>query len=670
MMIAAVLLIFPLVVPAVFGQPNPRDPWSDLRSNNPPGIRFSLRLVKAQEFRQGELITMEMSFPGQSLVQSPPSKELWQGAGFLLDPPVDCGSMGKLCLFAGRVLAGPPDPVLNLGRRTEPAVLHLNTYVPALKPGRYRAALLAYKLVLADPDSRVYRNVEPAEFAISDTIEFDVVPPSPSWIRETIADAVAILKGPLGGSGEGRTAAQQLSYLGGTDAWRAAAEVLTREEDILLRAFSARDDPASLCDLLKSRIPHPEQSVSSDYLRRTVQVCEQAHLPRTPSGPMAATGLTPEQQAYLENQRTYEEELRKSATDALVASLPQKQAPPLIAAFTLLLEYVQQLRNSEPSRPAPEWIPVLTREFVRSYPRMGVSPRYPLKEQLLGFFASTIPSPALVPLIESTLNAWKPGDRYEAPRIALRALYDVDPSAAQTRIIEQLKDTRTWLDTSILDLLPPTAVPAMDDELLDALEGSYRMGGWNPELHMAAVAKYATPAAGPRVRAIYESHPEQCQPEILAYFIRVDSDYADRIFQSHAWDMPADPARCAVQYLRRTMPLAVDPALEQMAAPYLMHGTVPLKTEAARALGLYGSNRSLEALWGAFRYFHEYWRGKRGELARNIEGSRLELVLRDAIARGRNWQMNEDDLRTLESLCVSQQCIEKTQQGRGAAEQR
>ena len=105
---------------------------------------------------------------------------------------------------------------------------------------------------------------------------------SPTWIRETIANAVAIQKGPQREWSELRTAAQQLSALGGSDAWRAALDVLPRDEDILLRAFAARDDPSALCDLLKSRIPLAEQSVSFQSLQRTVQVCAQAHLPQGP----------------------------------------------------------------------------------------------------------------------------------------------------------------------------------------------------------------------------------------------------------------------------------------------------------------------------------------------------------------------------------------------------
>src|SRR5215831_6730135 len=98
------------------------------------------------------------------------------------------------------------------------------------------------------------------------------------------------------------------------------------------------------------------------------------------------------------------------------------------------------------------------------------------------------------------LDAWKPGDYYEAAHSAPRALNRVDPDRARARILAELMKEKTWLDTASLDLLAPSAVPPMDDALIQAL--AQRPGGWNAQLSMAAIARYATPKALPRIRAI------------------------------------------------------------------------------------------------------------------------------------------------------------------------
>jgi hypothetical protein len=346
------------------------------------------------------------------------------------------------------------------------------------------------------------------------------------------------------------------------------------------------------------------------------------------------------------------------ATSMLAGSLPQKQAEPKATAFATLLQYIQQLGYNQPPQPAPEWTPALAQEFVHYFPSVEVS----RQRYLLDLFASTIASPELVPLLESVLDAWKPGDYYEAAHSAIRSLYNVDPARAQARILAELRKARTWLDTSLLDLLPASAVPPMDDALIEALAAAQRPGGWNAQLSMAALAKYGTPRALPRIKAIYESQQQPCQPELMAYFVRVDPAYADGVFRSHAWDMQVAPPRCTVQYFERTPRLAMHPVLEKYLDAYLMHSDVHVKTTAAHSLGRYGSAAAQAPLWDTFRYFHEYWKGKGAELAKNGEGIALEVELRNAIARGNNWLMTETDLRTIESLCISERCLYETQQ--------
>jgi hypothetical protein len=121
---------------------------------------------------------------------------------------------------------------------------------------------------------------------------------------------------------------------------------------------------------------------------------------------------------------------------------------------------------------------------------------------------------------------------------------------------------------------------------------------------------------------------------------------------------PAPP--CLLRYFERTPRLAMARVLEEYLVAYLMHYHVPVKQAAARSLGRYGPPAVLGPLWDAFRYFHEYWKGKGQDLLQNQEGIPLEVELRNAIARGANWVVSEADLRVIESLCVSGRCREDT----------
>ena len=678
--VRAVLIVVSL--PALFAQPSAqvsnKDPWADLRAKNPPGLELSLRLTAQHPYHRGELIPVEAtahsmaSNPGQAPVQ-----EIWQFSGFLLDPAVDCGSLQKPCFGHYGPFSGNR-PEMGIGQRTGPTSLFLNGFLPLLQPGRYRAAMLLRKEVLLNSAalSRTFGYADPPQYAVTSPVEFDVIPSSGLWIQQTIAGAIATLKNADPQAYESRrTASEQLRFLGTSDAWRAGATLLPLDETTMLQGLAASNQPAWVCNLLQARMSAPDQSVSSGYFSTMVQVCTQVQVPPPPlpvtpmrpvqaviaTTPPVATAVTqrsPEMLAYLEKAGTYRDALVKRSAAALAASLPQKQPEPLAAAFSTLLDQIQQSRNARPPQPAPEWAGGLTREFVRSANRLSG----PLHDQLLNYFASTFHSPELIPLLESVLDGWKPGHYYEAPRGALISLYRIDRPRAQARIIKELLQPSTRLDTSLLNLLPASAVPPMDDDLIEALARAQRPGGWNSQLVMAALAKYGTPEAAARLKAIYESQQQKCQPELMAYFVRTEPDYADRVFHSHSWDMQVDPPQCTVGYFQRTAPLAMGPGLEGYMAAYLMHANVRVKTVTAQMLGLYGSKSAAEPLWNAFRYFHEYWKDKRAELPPNGEGAQLEVALRNAIARGHNWLANAADLHQMESVCISEQCMYETQQ--------
>jgi hypothetical protein len=621
------------------------DPWSALRAKNPPGTEVFLRLLREGSYRESELIRAEVTDPGPDVGQpQPPPPEIWSFYGFLFDPSGNCGTLASPCFPSAPMGGGMMMNGDFSGLLPRSPVISLNAWLPAMRPGRYRVAALARKQVRSAGGP--YGYADPAQYAVSHTIELEIVAASPAWIAQTIAACVATLKGPepkTNGEYEARRAAAgQLRFLDTPAAWRASLELLPVEEGTLLQGLLATSQPARVCELMQSGIAAPGQAVSSYYLDHLGRVCATANLP--------APGA--EQSQYWKQWGDSRESFMDKAGERLAASVPAKLGEAKAVAFQTLMERVQQ------AQPRPEWVPALQSEFIKSYPTLGGR----WQRQLLSFYASALRSRDLIPLLESVLDGWKPGDYYEAPHAALASLYEIDPARAQAHIVAELKKDRTWLDASQLALLPPGAAGITDDELIAALGGAQRPGGWNRPLSMTALAKYATPGALPRVKAIYESQQDSCQPELMAYFVRVDPAYADRVFHSHPWDMQAEPPACTVRYFDLTPRIAMGPVLEKYMTAYLMHRTVNIKKTAAQSLGRFGSSAALPPLWDTFRYFHDYWKGKAAELERNGEGVGLEMELRKAIARGRHWLATDTDLRTVESLCVSGRCVQETRQ--------
>lgn len=516
-------------------------PWNDMRSKNPPGFAVILRLVNPHAFRQGELIAAELNLPDHPRVQTPPPAEQWQFAGVLLNPPADCGTVAKPC-FLTDSNPGGFGIMSRLGPqgRSDHQPLALNSYLPPLAPGRYHAAALARKLVLGNrgPASASYVYADPPQYAVSATVQIDIVTATADWVRQTIARSVTTLLGPQPRNSAGyqaqQDAAQQLAFLNDPAAWTASLDLLPKEENVLMAGLARGRPPSRICELMQARVSAPTQSVSSSYLYRLTEICARANLPPAPPipasaafRPMALVGVlsitpppatapvalpNPEMQAWSEKWRAYTEDLMNKATATLAGSLANKQPQAKWDGFSTLLQRINQVRNNRPPELDPAWIPLLTSEFAREFATVEA----PRKQYLLDMYASTIDSPELVPLLESVLDSWKPGDYYEAPHSALRALHRVDPARARDRVLAELVKEKTWLDVTSLEMVPASAVPPMDDALIESLARAQRPGGWSPQLSMAAIARYATPKALARIRAIYESQQDPCQPELVA----------------------------------------------------------------------------------------------------------------------------------------------------------
>ena len=164
-------------------------------------------------------------------------------------------------------------------------VISLNAYLPPLRPGHYRVAALARKQVLTNrgPMGSTYGYADPAQYAVSNIIDLEVVAASPEWIAQAIAASVASLKGAEPNGPEAwearRAAAGQLRFLDTPAAWRASLDLLPVEEGTLLEGLLASRQPARICELMQSAVAAPGQAVSSYYLDNLSRICAHAYLP-------------------------------------------------------------------------------------------------------------------------------------------------------------------------------------------------------------------------------------------------------------------------------------------------------------------------------------------------------------------------------------------------------
>jgi hypothetical protein len=284
------------------------------------------------------------------------------------------------------------------------------------------------------------------------------------------------------------------------------------------------------------------------------------------------------------------------------------------------------------------------------------------EREYLTFDWETLRGPEAIPALEALLDlpaARTAYDQIGIWRIAVKRLYELDPAKARARIAAELPRPDTRLDEATAALLPPGSVPDLTGDLINALGAAQRTGGYWRGI-MALLARFGSPKSLERIKAIYESQTDRCQPELLAYFLRVDPPYADRILHERPWDMHADPPPCAIHWFGITSRIYMAAPLEKFAAAYVMHANVETKMQAAQALGKYGSPAAEAPLWDALRYFHDWWKDRRAQIKDQPQNEFLEVELRNALARARHWVATDSDLRTIASLCITERCAMET----------
>lgn len=239
---------------------------------------------------------------------------------------------------------------------------------------------------------------------------------------------------------------------------------------------------------------------------------------------------------------------------------------------------------------------------------------------------------------------------------ALRRLIELAPEEGRKRLLTELRRFSPALDEELLQLLPPQSVPPMDDRLIAYLERWQKGLAGGPSAPMLA-ARYLSGNARERMRVVYESQPDPCQPEMLAYFLRADPPYASKILKREPWEMHKPPGHCVMPFILRVPPRQMSPVMEEFLVACLWHEQVPVKAAATSSLGRYGSPAAQKPLWDALRYLHDYWKDRKQEMNGQSQAVWLEEQIRNAIGRARNWVVNREELQKLGSLCLGDRCV-------------
>jgi hypothetical protein len=286
------------------------------------------------------------------------------------------------------------------------------------------------------------------------------------------------------------------------------------------------------------------------------------------------------------------------------------------------------------------------------------------QSELLDYQWAKIESPELVPVLRHIYETAPPTRYPENPLFAsaIERLYELDTNRTRTLLLEEMKRRDVRLPYHTLSILPDATLPELDATLLENL---HHNGGRPVE---ELIARYSTNSILAPVEGYYAKRDAEmrsrvttnpniaapaCEPPLVAYFLRVEPVSGEKLLRQGLAERSYTMGRCWLNIVSQTAVYYSGPVWEKVAIDALGDGAVPVKADAVRALGKYGSPESKAAVFGAFGYWHQWWEN-RGEP--NDENRQLEQAFLEATTRPKNWKPSDSDLATVRDLCVTTGC--------------
>ena len=535
---------------------------------------------------------------------------------------------------------------------SEPEIMRedLNEWVALDKPGHYSLYVTSGRVSRRTPDK-----AEPVELR-SNSLDFDVVAADPAWQQQTLSTAVAILNMGSSTEAEKTTALRALRFL---DTPASVHELVFR-----LGTRGDRSGWNEIAGLAGSRYQNlvvteldkqmsaPDIALTADYLFILAKLrfqLEHDPLPPYPQKDVA------QQTIWSERMRAREKELKE-----LQDSLYEKTAMLVVSKHEEAKAQTVQTLLLRPSN-GPSNVKSLAGlppgEVAAAFLNLSRDQQW----NLLMSFWERLKDPAMSAPLKKV--AQQPNIGHQMLRdLALRRLYDLDPTEATPIILEEIEHPH--LDNGIftvrgetLGLLPNETLPQFDQMLAARIE---EKNSRTRSLDAQLIGRYSTKEILPRVKGVFESAGSgwDCGSEdgFVVYFLRVDVDYGVKQLEKKP------PTGCMTNALRAITKMQRWREVEPAIIACLNGQDLNWARQAAETLAKYGSKQAEKALWDRLRRFHEQWSERGNELSMRPglrrdanEAIGFQFGLVEAIGKAPAWLLTDDEITELENLTLGQE---------------
>jgi len=643
---------------------------------NPADVHFHLSFAGGRtQFHRGEIIQVEYSLASDTTDRYR-SGDLW----------FDLSERSRFETFVCDRPADSPDPLAGHwtiwealynvhvtrhgGSRTalsqKPVVetLDLNDYIRFDKPGRYRLYAITRRVQTDfSPNRNPFAGGPPLASGI---LEVEILPDDPDWEAQQLQRAVETMILAQKNERERRNAARTIRFLQTPQALAAMVSHYTGEmRDVdaqMLSGMIGFHERAAAVKAMEERLPAADFGVSRFFLF-SLGVMKL----RLVSPELSASDLT--DKATIKRWRHALFDVLMPYYAQLIPAAEKKDSRArALTVDTLFHTSALESFDFEKLPISPSQIDVLRFRELAILPDL---PPYEQFDRVANFgWARDLPAEQVLPVLRRIYAkpaGDMPGNIQQTRNHVLKDVNRISPEEGQRLLATAIAEPHAELGARDVSNLQLTPSPELDNLLITKLEGRFteEMKSVSP-----LIGQYATPAILERVRAVYEVENEAwpCDIEagLLAYFLRVDAAYGEKIFPA-ADRFAASRQQITCQratLLGRISMFYYGPFIEQSAIAQLQESDRARTIDAIEILRRHPSSAGQAALLARFERFREQWKDfdpqksgteiKQKWTAGNQAG--LEMSLVRALSQSVEYRRHADRLEELARLCVTDEC--------------
>jgi hypothetical protein len=627
----------------------------DASSKNPLGLSFTIRFANARrEFRQGEIIRLEMGFSSSLPKKYEMSVQTWDRSGrlrldeFYLDPADGFSDPMYDHFNSGLGLMGGGGGGVNaLDEKPQLITYDLNEWFRFDRPGKYRLYVASPRVSLIKRDDQTGRVI-----LTSNAVEFEIMPADRAWQEKELKRVIQALDAK-DRNADRRSSCRALRFLGST----AAVEEMVRR-------YGDSDDGCAfeyyagligsphrdfVIEKMESRLAMPDQPVSNgwlDLLARLVAISRRSEWEQPVSSDER------QQRDYWQRRMSFYEQAKAKYAERLARAIPHKTGRTRAISVKTLFGL--------------NWSKWELPEAASIFNDLSPSNQ----RDLLACCWKRIASPAMLPTLQRIYEeaSEKNYDIGELDDLALRRIYELAPEEGRRLIITEMRRPAPRVGRQTLTILPDEMIPELDSIFVDNFEKND-----NPDIHSVLIERYGSPTIFSRVMALLDERVGNMdcyyQSRLLAYCLRVDASGSVGLIRRAVTARGKENTRCYPNVFRSVVEFHTSPELEKLAIEFLDDADPEVVVDAATMLGQYGSDGAEEALWRRFEKWHREWNGREEELKVDFHYDNpiryqtgIEQALRTALSDSPAWLADLKKLERLRSLCVTRNEREQVDQ--------